>query len=219
MILLKFYTTKLDSTSVFVFGHNWLHHYNLLIDWSAGQITYFRRLLPSVLSSARPGTNGSPEPPVASFTSASDPLPSVDSPSISVPLGNSSSPPSISFINAAAYVRLACVKGNTIFSISISVSDSVAGCSTSAEQVDLSSIPEDYHEFADVFSNPRPVLSHLIGLTTSRSTLKKVPNLHSEGCTPFPYPRCWCFANFWTRTCAMGSSDPQTLRMAHLSFS
>ena len=151
MILLKFYITKLDSTSAFVFGHNWLHRYNPSIDWSAGQITYFRRLPPSVPSSARPGTNGSPEPPVASLNSASDPLPS-DSPSISDPLGNSSSPPSVSFINAAAYARLARVKGNTIFSISISVSDSVAGCSASAEQVDLSSIPEDYHEFADVFS-------------------------------------------------------------------
>jgi len=152
MILLKFYITKLDSTSAFVFGHNWLHRYNLLIDWSAGQITYFRRLPPSVPSSARPGTNSSPEPPVASFISASDPLPSVDSPPISVPLGNSSSSPSISFINAATYARLAHVKGNTIFSISISVSDSVAVCSASVEQVDLSSIPEDYHEFADVFS-------------------------------------------------------------------
>jgi len=31
-------------------------------------------------------------------------------------------------------------------------------------------------------ASPRPVLSHLIGLTTSISTLKKVPNLHLEGC-------------------------------------
>jgi len=87
MILLKFYITKLDSTSAFVFGHNWLHCYNPSIDWSAGQITYFRRLPPSVPSSAHPGTNGFPEPPVASFNSASDPLPSVDSSSISDLLG------------------------------------------------------------------------------------------------------------------------------------
>jgi len=38
---LKFYITKLDSTSMFVFGHNWLHRYNPSIDWSAGQILYF----------------------------------------------------------------------------------------------------------------------------------------------------------------------------------
>jgi hypothetical protein len=41
ILLLKFYVTKLDSSSAFVFGHNWLHHYNPLIDWSAGQITCF----------------------------------------------------------------------------------------------------------------------------------------------------------------------------------
>ena len=41
ILLLKFYVTKLDSTSAFVFGHNWLHRFNPSIDWSAGQITYF----------------------------------------------------------------------------------------------------------------------------------------------------------------------------------
>jgi hypothetical protein len=41
VLLLKFYITKLDSHSAFVFGHNWLHRYNLLIDWYAGQILYF----------------------------------------------------------------------------------------------------------------------------------------------------------------------------------
>jgi hypothetical protein len=41
MMLLKFYITKLDSTSAFVFGRNWLHRYNLSIDWSACQILYF----------------------------------------------------------------------------------------------------------------------------------------------------------------------------------
>jgi hypothetical protein len=41
ILLLNFYITKLDSPSAFVFGHNWLHHYNLSIDWSAGQIKHF----------------------------------------------------------------------------------------------------------------------------------------------------------------------------------
>jgi len=41
ILLLKFYITKLDSSSTFVFGHNWLHCYNPSIDWRAGQILYF----------------------------------------------------------------------------------------------------------------------------------------------------------------------------------
>jgi hypothetical protein len=41
ILLVKFYITKLDSSSAFVFGHNWLHRYNPSIDWSAGQILYF----------------------------------------------------------------------------------------------------------------------------------------------------------------------------------
>jgi len=99
---LKFYITKLDSTSTFVFGHNWLHRYNLSIDWSAGQILYFRQLPQSVPSSARSGPNISSETP-ASRPSASVPKPSVSSDSSSasnpsVPLGNSSLPP-VSFIN------------------------------------------------------------------------------------------------------------------------
>jgi hypothetical protein len=152
-LVLKFYITKLDSTSAFVFGHNWLYCYNPSIDWYAGQILYFRRLPLSVPSSSRIKATGSPVPPMLSTSSASVPNPSVTSAfaSASVPLGNVSLP-SVSFVNAAAYSQLACVKGNTIFSVTISNSDTVSGCSTSAEQVDLSGIPEDYHEYADVFS-------------------------------------------------------------------
>jgi len=152
---LKFYITKLDSTSAFVFGHNWLHCYNPSIDWSAGQILYFRQLPQSVPSSARSGPNVSSETP-ASRPSASVPKPSVSSDSSSalnpsVLLGNSSLPP-ISFINAAAYARLARVKGNTIFTISISNTDSATGFAANTDPVDVSGIPEEYHEFGDVFS-------------------------------------------------------------------
>ena len=41
VIDLLFYITPLDSDSVFIFGHNWLHRYNPLIDWTAGQLLFF----------------------------------------------------------------------------------------------------------------------------------------------------------------------------------
>jgi len=154
ILLLKFYVTKLDSASAFVFGHNWLHRYNPSIDWSAGQISFFRQLPQSAPSSAHVLPGAPSEPPVMSTPSASDPKPSVssdtssfDSPSVSVP-----EIPSVSFINAAAYARLARVTGNSVFTITISNSDSVSGRSATADPVDLSGIPEDYHEFQDVFS-------------------------------------------------------------------
>ena len=159
---LKFYVTKLDSSTAFVFGHNWLHRYNPSIDWSAGQITYFRRLLHSVPSSARTGSNVPKGPPAARNTSASDPKPSVSSDTSAfddfIPSSNSSSSsstsevPSVSFINAAAYARLARVSGNTIFTVTISTSDSVSGGAASASAADIPGLPEDYHEFQDVFS-------------------------------------------------------------------
>jgi len=60
--------------------------------------------------------------------------------------------PPVSFINAAAYARLARVKGNTIFMISISNSDSATGFAANTDPVDVSGIPEEYHKFGDVFS-------------------------------------------------------------------
>ena len=41
ILTIKFYVTTLESSTALVFGHNWLHCYNLLIDWSAGQLLSF----------------------------------------------------------------------------------------------------------------------------------------------------------------------------------
>jgi len=66
-----------------------------------------------------------------SFNSSSDPLPSV------------------SFINAAAYAHAAHLPRSTVFTVTLSASDS------KAEPVDLSGIPEEYHKLQDVFSKAK----------------------------------------------------------------
>ena len=104
--------------------------------------------------SPRSGPNGSPNLPAPSFSTSTS-TPSV---SDSVPLGNSSSSlsflPSVSFINVAAYACLTRLPGSTVFTVTLSASNSetVSGFSAKAEPVDLSNIPEEYHKFQDVFS-------------------------------------------------------------------
>jgi len=86
-------------------------------------------------------------------TSAFDSSPSPSaSASASASTSTNSDIPSVSFINAAAYARLARLLGNTIFTVTISNADSATGFAASTDPVDVSGIPEDYHEFKDVFS-------------------------------------------------------------------
>ena len=176
ILTLKFYVTTLDSTTALVFGHNWLHRYNPSIDWFAGQLLHFRRLPLSVPSSTCAGTNGSCEPPATKIPSAS----TLSSETSSVPLGTPSSSsssetsassedfsssensassetplPSVSFINAAAYARCARLPGSTVFTVTLHTSDTASGSSAKTEPVDLSGIPEEYHEFQDVFSEAK----------------------------------------------------------------
>jgi hypothetical protein len=169
ILTLRFYVTPLDSTTVLVFGYNWLHHYNPSIDWFAGQLLHFRRLPLSVPSSTRAGEHGSCEPPATKPSYASIPSPATSS----VPLGTTFSSsetssekisssenlffsktrfPSVSFINATAYARCARLPGSTVFTVTLHPSDPTTGFSAKTEPADLSGIPEEYHEFPDVFS-------------------------------------------------------------------
>ena len=54
-------------------------------------------------------------------------------------------------INAAAYMRASKLPGSISFQLSITPDGALAQASQEVP-VDLSSVPEDYHEFADVFS-------------------------------------------------------------------
>jgi hypothetical protein len=170
-LLMKFFVTPLDSSVAFVFGYDWLRRFNPLIDWSDSRLLSFRSLAPSASSSALPSA-AIPDVPLVTST------PSASSAPLNTPLSSSSSsfnsfssssaksasvsddtehsaPPSVSFINAAAYARLARVADNQFFTISVSNADSAKAFGAAVEPVDLSKIPEEYHEFQDIFSKSK----------------------------------------------------------------
>ena len=148
---LTFYVTPLDSSCSSVLGYNWLKQYNPLIDWTSGHIEFhsvdhrgLALLTPSVVAQ-------SPSPPLT--------LPLVHSPldsATSITPSNFSKPlpenkPNISLLNAHAFMHASKLQGSVSFQMQLSP-EGVLGKATSAEPMDMSSIPKDYHEFADVFS-------------------------------------------------------------------
>jgi hypothetical protein len=136
-IPLDFYITPLDSSSSVVLGYNWLTRYNLLIDWVLGSIS-FRPFLQEDPASVHAPAAPSATPPAT--LSGSTP--------------SSSSALHIFLVNAAAFIRASKLPGSSNFCINLT---SLAACSAapSDDPIDLSKVPEDYHEFADVFSKSR----------------------------------------------------------------
>lgn len=66
-----------------------------------------------------------------------------------------SNPPSVSLINAAAFLQASKLRGSQSFQIFLSdLSESTQLCKASLDKdnTDLSNIPSEYHDFADVFS-------------------------------------------------------------------
>ena len=74
----------------------------------------------------------------------SEPLPPV----------NNRKPPRVTLINASAYARACKLKGTQCFQLRISLPE-VTGCSTSSALVNLNALPEDYHDFTDMFSKSK----------------------------------------------------------------
>jgi transposase InsO family protein len=127
--------TPLDSACSVVLGLNWLTLHNPLVDWASRHLEF--RTSPDI-GPASPSVTSVPlDPPVD--------LPSVAEPT---PEGR----PDISIIGAAAFAHACRVPGALSFRLTLSDQVRAHASKVPEDAPDLSSIPEAYHDFADVFS-------------------------------------------------------------------
>jgi len=146
---MTFYLAPLDSECMIVLGHNWLTRYNPLIDWVLSSLT-FRTPAPSLLVPLLTPSPVLSSNPVSGLSGQSDPslAPSVDTPVCT--------PPHISLINAAAFVRACKLEGSTKYQLQLCPSDSAKARSSSASTPpDLDIVPPEYRNYADVFSKAK----------------------------------------------------------------
>lgn len=135
---LPFYITKLDSPAEAVLGYEWIIRYNPLIDWITGHIDFSRT--PTALP-----TSTSATAPVSDSPLPQDPLPPPsDSPK-----------PSVSLVNAVAFARACKLPGSTQYRFNLRAVSSEPSDPPPETPPDLSSVPSQYHEFADVFSDAK----------------------------------------------------------------
>ena len=146
---IDFYVTPLDHPCSTVLGYNWLTHYNPLIDWVLGSIT-FQTPVHSGLDSDMMSTPA-PAPPMPS------PALTPDSPINPPTQPLNPLEPQITFLDAVAFARACKEEGTESFQIHISNPNSASRQSTKTSNtlVDLSSVLLEYHNYADVFSKSK----------------------------------------------------------------
>lgn len=136
-----FYVTPLDSSCFIVLGYSWLTLHNPLIDWVSGSIDF------------QTTSQGMPSTPPTSLPS-SDTSPPMDIPPPPTTSGTSANnvAPNISLINAVAFCRACKLEGSVQFSIYLRPPGvDLRSATLSSDPPDLSKVPSEYHDFADVF--------------------------------------------------------------------
>ncbi|KAL1947004.1 hypothetical protein VTO73DRAFT_13965 [Trametes versicolor] len=139
VISVDFYVTPLDKSISAVLGYSWLSDYNPLIDWKKRSIQF--RTAPTTRPPSESARESTPTPSLPEDIPG--PLPPTS------PTG-----PRVSLINAAAFTRACKIPGSESFTLNLASSNSTLARSSSISEAppDLSRIPEEYHEFADIFS-------------------------------------------------------------------
>ncbi len=169
IISVDFYVTRLDSSCNIVLGYNWLSHCNLLINWVKHSIT-FCSPLPGVSSASASTASDAaashrmdiPHPtPIPIPTSASKPTPrSRRTPPPyepiysypTIPSFSATVTPKISIISVAAFIRACAEEGAQQYTLQPSA-PSISGMASSTASPDMTDVPAEYHDFANVFSD------------------------------------------------------------------
>lgn len=159
--LQDFYVTHLDPPSDLVLGYNWLHRFNPLIDWSAGNISFQT----SVTTDRHLQNPGASMPNQVSDLSSDLRASSLDSPGPSMDtsgpsmdanpapsMETSDAPPSISLISAAAYLRAVRQEGSVQYTLCAVLPEASANATNLEGASDTAGLPPEYHDFANVFS-------------------------------------------------------------------
>ena len=150
---LDFYITLLDSSCSLVLGYNWLAQHNPLINWVNGLINFCPSLQENLASSHVVANI-----PLASPFFLDIPLQSLES-AVSIPASKTSMSnsewPNIAIIGAAAFLHASKLPGSHNFKLCLHSSDIQANSTKLAEVSDLSNVPSDYHEFANIFSKTK----------------------------------------------------------------
>ena len=139
-----------------VLGYHWLTHYNPLIDWVLGSIIFWKLSQPESKSS--PSVQTLPlSTPLAEILDPAleilDPVLDLLNPVLPV---NPRKPQRVTLINAAAYSHTSKLEGLKCFQLWISLPEITGHSMTNSEiPVDMSAVPEDYHDFVDVFSKSK----------------------------------------------------------------
>ena len=151
-----FYITPLEASCTTVLGHNWLTHYNPLIDWVLGSIKFHPLVQTDSLMS--------PETVAMALLSSNPPSPLILTPLVA---------PKISFVNKAAFACLSKMDNNQVYQLFLS--DNTAP----------NNAPVNILEFCQSTMNvltssvkPMPLLPLWIGLMILRLNLSQEPLLH-----------------------------------------
>jgi len=146
---MTFYVTLLDSDCKIVLGHNWLTQYNLSIDWVLSSIKF------GTSTQQVPTLSSLPDPVAHSPSMLRLNATSVSSPSLTdSPQAPSLWAPPIALINAAAFLKACQLDGSQQFSIQLKPDGSFHAALVDAAP-NISSVPEAYHNFADIFSKAK----------------------------------------------------------------
>src|SRR5271168_3960844 len=138
------FVTPLDPSCSVVLGYNWLTRHNLLIDWVLGRITFRSQTFPSPMSSAIKALLPLQNPSIPEASAVPDPPKPF------------TIPPHVALIGTAAFALASRQPGAQCFKIHLSdLSVSGKSASVSDKTPDLSHIPEEYHDFSDVFSKTK----------------------------------------------------------------